>query len=216
MQYNAVPLPFAVDSLEPSLSAELISLHYEQHYLKYIANLNRLTTKANGQHLGLEEIMVHSYNRKPAIYQNAAQAWNHEFYWKCLCAKSGSPPKRVSELLKGQFGSLQKFKDDFSDAALNLFGSGWIWVVADRSSQDIKIRALGNAENPLNEGQVPLLVCDVWEHAYYLDYHNDRRDYVSQFWKIVNWKFMEENYLSSISLPKHVIADNKTQVQIEI
>jgi Fe-Mn family superoxide dismutase len=192
MPFEYKKLPFSSNSLEPFISERTMIYHHDKHYKKYVATLNELTAKSKTPNESLEATMIRSHQVDNAIFQNAAQAWNHEFYWKCLSPDKLKPSKKILEILEEKFGSVQEFKEAFNKAALSLFGSGWVWVVGN-SQGELEIQALEKAENPLTSGLIPLLVCDVWEHAYYLDYQNDRAKYVNQFWEIINWTLFEEN-----------------------
>ena len=196
MSFPVVALPFANDALEPYLSAKTMMFHHDKHYTKYIENLNVQLEKSAEIHGSLEEVMKSSHLVSDEIFHNAAQAWNHEFYFKSISPIKSMPSDVVVAALDKQFGSIAEFEETFTQVALGLFGSGWVWVTKDRSGE-IAIQALENAENPLTSGQIPLLVCDVWEHAYYLDYQNERGRYLHRFWEIINWTFFEKNLLES-------------------
>jgi Fe-Mn family superoxide dismutase len=196
MSFNYRNLPYDYDALEPFLSAKTMTFHHDKHYKKYIATLNQLTADLPSHNMTLEVVMMKNHNINTDIFQSAAQAWNHEFYWKCLSPKKPQPSEQLLESIAEHFGSLAKFKDDFEKAAVGLFGSGWVWVVRSITGV-LEIKALEKAENPMTSGQTPIFVCDVWEHAYYLDYQNDRARYLSQQWDLVNWAFFEENILAS-------------------
>jgi len=199
MSFLYLDLPFQTSALEPFISDRTMTVHHGKHYQKYVRTLNELTANSKMSDETLEEIIIKGDLVGKAIAQNAGQVWNHEFFWKCLLPEGPKPSKLPLEFLDEQFGSAQEFEDDFTKAALTLFGSGWVWVVRDTNGA-LKIEALENAGNPLTHGQVPLLVCDVWEHAYYLDYQSERGKYISQFWSVLNWKFFEENIRASESL----------------
>jgi Fe-Mn family superoxide dismutase len=187
-------LPFALDALEPFISKRTLEFHYGKHHKKYVEKTNELIQGTALDKISLEKILLASLGEKPSIYNNAAQAWNHNFFWNCLIKEgASSPSKNLLRSLEKNFGSLDDFKAKFETQAKDLFGSGWAWLVKDRAGK-LKIRPLGNAGNPMAElGDIPLLTCDVWEHAYYLDYQNERPKYLKNFWKIVNWDFVEFN-----------------------
>ncbi|MBN8538173.1 MAG: superoxide dismutase [Deltaproteobacteria bacterium] len=212
MTFEPMNLPFETNALEPYISARTMTFHHDKHYKKYIETLNVLMAKSVLSYDSLKETLIKSHDIDIAIYQNAAQAWNHEFYWKCLSPAKLQPTNKVLETLEEQFGSVQEFKENFNQAALTLFGSGWVWVIGNMNG-DIEIKGLENAENPLTSGQVPLLVCDVWEHAYYLDYQNDRTKYMSQFWEILNWKFFEKNIVASKTHNIHTLKGGQNEIR---
>lgn len=184
-------LPYGKDALAPTISAETIEFHYGKHHKAYVDNLNNLIKGTDNENKSLEEIVKSSSG---PIFNNAAQVWNHTFYWHCLSPKGGGKP--TGDLLKAietSFGSFEKFKEDFSTAAVKQFGSGWAWLTKD-STGKLSIESTSNAETPLTKGKTPLLTCDVWEHAYYVDYRNARPKYVESFWNIVNWNFVADNF----------------------
>ncbi len=185
MTFDLPPLPFAPDALEPVISANTLSFHHGKHHQAYVNNLNNLIkgTKFENNY-DLEQIIMESDG---GLFNNAAQVWNHTFYWESLGKESRGPQGKLLQAIEKDFESFDKFKEQFSDAAAKLFGSGWAWLVSDTSG-NLKIVQTSNAANPLTDGFKPLLTCDVWEHAYYLDYQNRRPDYVKSFWDIVNWE----------------------------
>lgn len=191
------PLPYAQNALEPHISQRTLEFHYGKHHQGYLNKLNELTQGTPLATQSLEEIMMatHGDSSKTAIFNNVAQVWNHTFYWSSMAPNGGGQPS--GDLLKQiteAFGSFEQFKVTFKEAAVTQFGSGWAWLVLDKS-KTLKIVKTGNAENPLTQGLVPLLTCDVWEHAYYLDYQNRRPDYVGIFLEsLVNWKFATDNF----------------------
>ena len=191
MAYELPALPFAKDALAPYISEETINFHYGRHHQTYVDNLNKLIVGTEFESKTLFDIVKTATG---AIFNNAAQTWNHTFYWNCL--RSGNDEKLSLELMTAidkAFGGLDKFKEAFTKAALGLFGSGWVWLVKDASG-NLLITSTGNAGNPLTSGQTPLLTCDVWEHAYYIDYRNARAKYLEAFWHIVNWDFVSRNF----------------------
>ena len=182
-------LPWPQDALSPLISKETISYHYGKHHAAYVANLNKLVKDTPYENMTLEEIV----KKAPAgpLFNNAAQNWNHTFYWTCLAPQAGGEPTgALAEAIKKSFGSFAKFKEQFTDTAVKLFGSGWAWLVRNPDG-GLAVTSTSNAATPLTEGKTPLLVCDVWEHAYYIDYRNRRPEYVEAFWKLVNWKAAE-------------------------
>ncbi len=186
-QHKLPELPYAPDALAPVISARTIEFHYGKHHKAYVDNLNKLIPGTEFENMALEQIVVKA---KPGpIFNNAAQVWNHTFYWNCLSPKGGGEPSgKLAETIRLDFGSFAKFKEAFTKAATTLFGSGWAWLVRD-SSGKLSVLGTSNAANPMTEGLTPVLTCDVWEHAYYLDYQNRRPEYVENFWKLVNWEF---------------------------
>lgn len=186
------PLPFEKNALEPFMSNETVEFHYEKHHRGYVEKLQRLVQDTKFIDMNLDDIVRKSDG---AIFNNAAQHWNHRFFWNCLRAPSQIPPgTRLAAALEQNFGGLKSFQDQFLTDAKNLFGSGWVWLVKDADLK-LKIQALSNAENPLTKGCVPLLVLDVWEHAYYIDYRNERERFVKGWWNIVNWDFVESHLI---------------------
>jgi superoxide dismutase, Fe-Mn family len=193
MPHTLPELPFAKNALAPVISEETINFHYGKHHNAYVTNLNKLIAGTEFEKLALEDTV-----RKASggIFNNAAQLWNHSFYWKCLAPKAGEPSGALVKALEKQFGSLAEFKKQFSNAAVTLFGSGWAWLTRDKQGA-LAIEQASNAGCPLTTGKTPLLTCDVWEHAYYIDYRNARADYVEKYWTIVNWKFVQENFAAT-------------------
>ena len=190
-------LPYAEDALAPVISAKTISFHYGKHHATYIKTLNELITGTAYEALSLDEIVVRAASDKEAaakkIFNNAAQAWNHDFYWHSMTPKGDAPAGKIKDALETSFGGLDAFKKVFSQAALGQFGSGWAWLVKGKDGA-LKIEATSNADTPIAHGGTPLLVADVWEHAYYLDYQNRRPDHVAAWLdKLVNWSFAEKN-----------------------
>ncbi len=183
-------LPYANDGLKPFLSAETIDYHYGKHHRAYVTNLNGLIAGTEFEKMDLDCIVRKSSGK---IFNNAAQVWNHSFYWNCLTPDGGAPPTgALGEALAKAFGSFEAFQKEFAACAVGTFGSGWAWLVK-KPSGALEIRSTGNAEPAFLNGDAPLLTCDVWEHAYYIDYRNDRAAYVKAFWGAVNWKFVAGN-----------------------
>jgi Fe-Mn family superoxide dismutase len=190
MSFELPKLPYAMNALAPHISAETLEFHYGKHHAAYVTNLNKLVVGTEFVDSSLENIIRKSSG---AIFNNAAQIWNHTFYWNCLSPKGGGEPKGVlAEKITASFGSVSKFKEIFSEAALTLFGSGWAFLVQNKDGS-LEITKEGNAGNPLTKDQTPLLTCDVWEHAYYIDFRNARAKYIETFWNLVNWAYVSEN-----------------------
>lgn len=183
-------LPYDKDALAPHISAETLVFHHGKHHNAYVQNLNNLIEGTEFADISLDDIVT---SASGGIFNNAAQHWNHSFYWKCLSPNGGGEPSgALAEAIKGTFGSYDEFKELFSQTAITTFGSGWGWLVKNESG-GLEVVSSANAGNPLTSGQTPLLTCDVWEHAYYIDYRNARPKYVDAFWNLVNWNFVEEN-----------------------
>lgn len=186
-------LPYEMNALEPHISQKTLEFHYGKHHAGYVNNLNKLIAGTPFEGKSLEEIVKTSQG---GIFNNAAQVWNHTFYWNCMTPnpKKTLPSGKLMEAIVRDFGSFEAFKEKFVNACVTLFGSGWAWLVADKEGK-LSIVQTSNAQTPLTtEGVKPLLVCDVWEHAYYLDYQNLRANYVNEFWQIINWEFVEKCY----------------------
>ncbi|MBN3033633.1 MAG: superoxide dismutase [Fe] [Candidatus Saganbacteria bacterium] len=191
MEHKLPELPYARNALAPSLSAETLEYHYGKHHATYVANLNKLIAGTEFENAALEEIVKQASG---GLFNNAAQHWNHSFYWNCLSPQGGGEPGgALAEALKKSFGSLDQFKEKFTAAAATLFGSGWTWLVKEKDGR-LTIENTSNAETPLKAGKKALLTCDVWEHAYYIDHRNARAKYLEAFWKLVNWQFAGLNY----------------------
>ena len=190
------PLPYGEDALAPVISARTVGFHYGKHHKTYVDTLNKLVERTGFEGRSLEDIIEATAGdgQKAKIFNNAAQAWNHAFYWRCLSPTGGGEPGgALGEQLASAFGGFDKFKQAFADAALAQFGSGWAWLVADDG--ELKVVKTANADNPLVTGQRALLTLDVWEHAYYLDYQNRRADHVQAVIdKLLNWDFAAENF----------------------
>jgi Fe-Mn family superoxide dismutase len=190
MTFTLPELPYAMDALEPHISKETLEYHYGKHHRAYVDNLNKLIPDTEFESMSLEEIIKKSKN---GIFNNAAQIWNHTFYWHCLSPKGGNQPQgKLADAIKKHFGSFEDFKEQFSKTAATTFGSGWAWLVQDKGGA-LKIISTSNAGTPMTEGSTALLTCDVWEHAYYIDYRNARPEYIKHFWSLVNWDFVTQN-----------------------
>lgn len=191
-------LPYSKSALEPYISENTLSFHHGKHHQTYVTNLNNLIKDTPFTEMGLERIIKESYKNpeKLAIFNNAAQVWNHAFLWHCMKKDGGGAPSaNLANKINRDFGSMEKFIEQFKNAAVTQFGSGWAWLVLDQDK--LKVIKTGNAELPMVLGQKALLTIDVWEHAYYLDYQNRRADYVNMFIeKLINWEFVEENLAS--------------------
>ncbi len=193
MSFELPKLPYALEALEPHISKETLEFHYGKHHATYVNNLNKLVPGTEFANASLEDIIRKSSG---GIFNNAAQIWNHTFYWNCLSPQGGGEPSgKLAEKINSSFGSFAKFKEKFSDAALTLFGSGWAFLVQNHDGS-LEITKEGNAGCPLTKDQIPLMTCDVWEHAYYIDYRNARAKYVETFWNLVNWSFVAKNLKS--------------------
>jgi len=189
MIHTLPPLPFDQGGLAPVLSAETIEFHYGKHHRTYVDNLNKLIPGTEFAKQPLEDIVRRASG---PIFNNAAQVFNHSFYWQGLKPGGGEPTGALGTGLAGAFGSFTDFREKFSQAAVSLFGSGWAWLVK-RADGSLAIVQTANAGCPLTSDDVPLLTCDVWEHAYYIDYRNARAKYVEAFWSVVNWEFVAAN-----------------------
>jgi superoxide dismutase, Fe-Mn family len=189
------PLPYAENALEPVISANTISFHYGKHHKAYVDNLNKLIAGTEFADMPLEKIISATYERpdKVGIFNNAAQTWNHTFYWRSMKPKGGGePPAALKQKIEASFGGVDKCRTELANAAVTQFGSGWAWLVID--GDKLRVVKTGNADNPITQGMKPLLNIDVWEHAYYLDYQNRRADYVNGvIWKLINWEFAAGN-----------------------
>jgi superoxide dismutase, Fe-Mn family len=195
MAFELPPLPFPKNALEPHMSANTFDFHHGKHHQAYVTNLNNLIKDSPFASQSLEDIIKasHKDSSKTGLFNNSAQVWNHTFFWNSMKpGGGGAPAGAVAQALNGAFGGLDKFKEQFKAAAVGQFGSGWAWLVSDKGQ--LKIVATANALTPLAEGQSALLTCDVWEHAYYLDYQNRRPDFVQAFLDhLVNWDFVGQN-----------------------
>jgi Fe-Mn family superoxide dismutase len=195
-QYSLPPLPYEKTALEPYISERTLHFHYEKHHKGYVDNLNKLVGEKGINGLSLDELILKSASdpELKTVFNNAAQDWNHTFYWSSMKKKGGGEPTgQILELINKNFGSYAEFKKQFIETGTKLFGSGWVWLVQDKD-KSLKIVPSSDADLPLIHGEKALLTCDVWEHAYYLDYQNLRKDYVQIFLDhLVNWEFANEN-----------------------
>ena len=188
-------LPYELNALEPVISEETLKHHYLKHHQAYVTKLNELIAGTPYENLPLEEIIVKSHavgEKDKKIFNNAGQVWNHTFYWSCMTPGHSEPGPVLAKALETSFGSVEKFHAEFAQAGKDLFGSGWVWLVKEKSG-NLVIRAKQNAGNPLTDDYTPILVCDVWEHAYYLDQQENRAKYLEQFKTLIHWRFAEEN-----------------------
>lgn len=191
MKHELPPLPYGVEALEPVIGKSTIEFHYGKHHQAYVNNLNNLIPGTPFENATLEQIIKEA---EGGIFNNGAQVWNHTFYWNCLTPGGSKLPEgEFAHALLRDFGSMDSFLEAFSKAAATLFGSGWAWLSADTAGK-LVITQESNAGNPLRSGLKPLLTCDVWEHAYYLDKQNRRPDYIAEFLKIVDWNKVALRY----------------------
>lgn len=191
MTFELPALPYANDALAPHISAETIEYHYGKHHQTYVTNLNNLVPGTEFEGLSLEDIVKKSSG---GIFNNAAQVWNHTFYWNCLSPNGGGAPTGgLANAIERTFGSFDEFKEAFTKCAVTTFGSGWAWLVKNANGS-LELVSTSNAGCPLTAGQTPILTCDVWEHAYYIDFRNARPKYLEAFWSLVNWEFAGANY----------------------
>lgn len=193
MTFKLVDLPYAMDALEPHISQETLEYHYGKHHRAYVNKLNELVKDTAFENMSLDEIVKKS---EGPIFNNAAQDWNHTFYWHSMSPEGGGEPRdELAAAIDAAFGSFEKFKEQFTQAGLTQFGSGWAWLVK-KSDGKLEIVKTSNAGNPMTEGKKPILTCDVWEHAYYIDTRNDRAKYINNFWAIANWEFAYDNFVA--------------------
>lgn len=191
MSFELPKLPYPLDALEPHISKETLEYHYGKHHQTYVTNLNNLVKGTDLENKSLEEIIK---STDGGIFNNAAQVWNHTFYWNCLAPNAGGAPTgKISDVINSTFGSFDEFKKQFNDAAAKNFGSGWTWLVK-KTDGSLAIVNTSNAATPISGDDKPLLTVDVWEHAYYIDYRNARVKYLEEFWALVNWAFVEANF----------------------
>jgi superoxide dismutase, Fe-Mn family len=195
MAHSLPKLPYSKDALAPVISQETIEYHYGKHHADYVDKLNGLIEGKPLAELSLEDLIKKTWQKpdEQKVFNNAAQIWNHNFYWHCLSPKGGGEPTgAVKDAIVKSFGDFKRFQDEFSTAAADRFGSGWAWLVKAGGGR-IAIETTTNADTPMAEGKSCLLTLDVWEHAYYIDYRNARPKYIAEFWKIVNWDFVAKN-----------------------
>ena len=191
MEHQLPQLPYALDALAPHMSKETFEYHYAKHHQAYVTNLNNLIKGTEYEELPLEVIIQKSSG---GLFNNAAQVWNHTFYWNCLKPNGGGEPTgALAEAINKKFGSLAAFKEEFTKVSVGTFGSGWGWLVKNADGS-VELMSTSNAGTPMTSGKTALLTCDVWEHAYYIDYRNARPKYVEAFWNLVNWDFAAQQY----------------------
>ncbi len=191
MEHKLPALPYALDALQPHISKETLEFHYGKHHQAYVTNLNNLIKGTEFENLSLEDIVAKSSG---GVFNNAAQIWNHTFYWNSLAPKGGGlPTGALGAAITSKWGSFDTFKEAFTKSAIGNFGSGWTWLVK-KADGSVDIVNTSNAATPITGADKPLLTCDVWEHAYYVDYRNRRPDYVGAFWNLVNWEFASRNF----------------------
>ncbi|MFT0211939.1 superoxide dismutase [Fe] [Pseudomonas sp. F1_0610] len=191
MAFELPALPYEKNALEPHISAETLDFHYSKHHNTYVVNLNNQVVGTEFEGKSLEEIIKTSTG---GIFNNAAQVWNHTFYWHCLAPKAGGEPTgALADAINKAFGSFEKFKEEFTKTAIGTFGSGWAWLVK-KPDGSLALTSTSNAGCPLTTQDKALLTCDVWEHAYYIDYRNARPKYLEAFWNLVNWEFVAKNF----------------------
>ena len=191
MAFELPELPYAYNALEPIISKKTLEFHHDKHHAAYVNNLNNLIKGTEFENADIIDIIMKSTG---GIFNNAAQVWNHTFYFDQFGKDSSKGPNsQLAEAINASFGSFDQFKEKFTTAAKTLFGSGWAWLVK-KTNGSLDIVQTSNAANPLTEGLIPILTCDVWEHAYYLDYQNKRPDYIANFWDIINWDIVSGRY----------------------
>jgi len=199
MAHQLPELPFSKDALAPHISTETIDYHYGKHHAGYVKKLNDQLEGTGLEKMQLEELITTGIKQAPqekqtGLFNNAAQVWNHTFYWQCITPGGATTPSRaLASAIDETFGSFDKFKMQFSTTAATTFGSGWAWLVKD-SGGKLAIISTQNAGTPLTENKTPLLTCDVWEHAYYIDYRNERPKYIEAFWNLVNWDVVAQRF----------------------
>jgi len=198
--FTLPPLPYPKDALAPHISAETLDYHYGKHHATYVNKLNQISENTEWAHKSLIDII----KTAPAgpIFNNAAQIWNHTFYWESMkppAQGGGGPPHGpIKDLIERKWGTFDKFKEEFSNIAAGHFGSGWAWLCANQDG-GVEIVQTHDAANPIQQNKIPLLTCDVWEHAYYIDYRNARPDYIKAWWGLVNWDFANKNLASNVA-----------------
>lgn len=190
MKHELRKLPFAYDALQPMMSEETLQYHHNKHHAGYVTKLNGLIDGTEFESKSLVEIIK---SADGGIFNNAAQVYNHDLFWSTLSPETTTPSSELESAISAKFGSIDEFKKAFVEKALSLFGSGWVWLCVDNKGE-LSIVSTSNADNPIQSGLVPLMVCDVWEHAYYIDYRNARADYLDAWWKLLNWKAVSVHY----------------------
>lgn len=189
MQHELPSLPYTKDALAPYISAETLTYHHDKHHRSYVTKLNELIKETKFEYMGLEEIILTANGE---IFNNAAQAWNHTFFWNCLSPKGGGEPQgKIAAAITANWDSFEKFKTDFSESAISNFGSGWTWLVESKTGP-LEILNTSNADTPKKHGFKALMTLDIWEHAYYIDYRNERPKFVEAFWNVLNWDYVQK------------------------
>lgn len=204
MTHFSLPdLPYSHDALEPHISKETLEFHHDKHHQTYVTNLNNLVKDTDLTDQSLEDIIVTTANdsTKAGIFNNAAQVWNHTFYWHCMKPQGGGKPEdTLAAKIEADFGSYENFLKEFTNAAITQFGSGWAWLVTDQINGKLSIAKTSNADTPLAHGQIALLTIDVWEHAYYIDFRNARPKYIETFLEnLINWEFVNARYTGQVT-----------------
>jgi superoxide dismutase, Fe-Mn family len=190
MKHQLPTLPYPPEALAPHISSETMNFHYGKHHKSYVEKLNQLIKGTPYEQMSLEEIIVKS---EGPIFNNSAQHWNHTFFWNCLSPYGGgNPTGPIGDLILKQWKTFSEFKENFSSQALNNFGSGWTWLVQNNKGE-LEIENTSNADNPLKHHAQPILTLDIWEHAYYIDFRNEREEFIKAFWNVVNWNFANNN-----------------------
>jgi len=192
MVHELKKLNYEYNALEPMMSAETLEYHHGKHHATYVAKLNGFVVGTDYESKNLIEIIK---NSDGVIFNNAAQVYNHDFFWDTLSPEETQPSDDLTQMINDQFGSMEGFKKSFFENAVSLFGSGWVWLCLDENNT-LSIVKTANAETPITNGLKPLMTCDVWEHAYYIDYRNARPTYLENYWKLINWKFVSDNVKS--------------------
>lgn len=199
MTHELPELPYTLDALEPYMSTETLQYHYGKHFAGYVDKLNTLIAHTPFIDTPLEQIILKA---KGPVFNNAAQAFNHKFFFEALSPNPQLTPKGAMLLaMEKKWGTCENFRKDFDAAAMDLFGSGWVWLVVDKSGE-LSIVSKPNAENPICDGLTPILVLDVWEHAYYIDYRNRRAEFIAAFWKVVDWAMVDKRFISTLQPEK--------------
>ena len=192
MAHELKKLNYEYNALEPMMSAETLEYHHGKHHATYVAKLNGFIVGTEHESKNLIEIVKSSDG---VIFNNAAQVYNHDFFWDTLSPEETQPSDDLTQMINDQFGSMEGFKKSFFENAVSLFGSGWVWLCLDQNNTLIIVKT-ANAETPITNGLKPLMTCDVWEHAYYIDYRNARPTYLENYWKLINWRFVSDNLKS--------------------
>lgn len=189
--FTLPPLPYPKDALMPHMSPETLEYHHGKHHQAYVDKLNEMIGDTEFKQMSLESIIKKSSG---SLFDNAAQVWNHTFFWNCMAPNAGGEPEgKLAKAIEAAFGSFDDFKEKFTEASVTHFGSGWAWLVKNKRGE-LEVMSTSDARNPMKGDHIPLLTCDVWEHAYYIDYRNSRPDYIDGFWHLVNWDFVAENF----------------------